>query len=72
MLDNQSTSRYNVLMPTFQTFSTIIVPALATVLYVVCSVGHAVGKNYPMAIMWGGYVIANIGVIAAQYLTGKH
>lgn len=42
------------------TFTTIVVPAVATLAYFVAGIGNILIKNYPLAGMWFFYSGANI------------
>lgn len=42
------------------TFTTIVVPFVATLAYFVAGVGNIFIKNYPLAGMWLAYSVANV------------
>jgi hypothetical protein len=36
------------------------------VLYTIVSISHAIKGNYAWASVWGGYAVANVGLLIAQ------
>ena len=50
------------------TFENFIV-FMAFVLYATVCVVHVYKQNYAWAVVWGGYALSNLGLIAAQSLT---
>ena len=49
------------------TFENIVV-FLAFVLYAAVCIAHCSKQNYAWAVVWGGYALSNLGLIAAQSL----
>ena len=45
---------------------TILLPAIVTVLYMGTCVAHLWKHEWALAVVWGGYALANIGLIASQ------
>jgi hypothetical protein len=46
-------------------FENIIV-FLVFILYSIVAISHAMKGNYAWACVWGGYAVANVGLILAQ------
>lgn len=49
---------------------TVLLPSIVTVLYALTSVFHLRKGNYALALVWGSYALANVGMIAVE-LTRK-
>jgi hypothetical protein len=49
----------------FMNFENIIV-FLVFILYSIVAISHAMKGNYAWACVWGGYAVANVGLILAQ------
>lgn len=47
------------------TFENIIVFCVF-VLYAIVAISHAIKGNYAWACVWGGYAVANVGLLVAQ------
>lgn len=47
------------------TFENIVV-CMAFVLYTCVAIAHTYKQNYAWAVVWGGYAVSNLGLIAAQ------
>lgn len=49
------------------TFTTIVVPAVATLAYFVAGCGNIYLRNYPAAGMWLAYSVANVCLLLMVY-----
>lgn len=49
---------------------TILLPTIVTVLYGFTAYFHCKKGNYALALVWGSYALANVGMIAVE-LTKK-
>ena len=50
------------------TFENVIV-FISFMLYAAVCITHIYKQNYAWGIVWGGYAVSNLGLIAAQSLT---
>ena len=49
---------------TIETFTTVCVPGIASLAYFSAGVANLYARNWPMAVMWFCYAVANVALLS--------